>query len=279
VTFILRALLLGVGAYVALGVLAYLYAERVLFQPPRPSYTGSMVPFTRVPVAGSDSVAVHYLPQPDAYFTVLFSHGNAEDLGYLQPILEEIRAAGFAVLAYDYRGYGRSDGGRPTVRGAVEDAEAVYRYATRDLGIPAERIILHGRSLGSGPTLELATRHDVAGVVLESAFVSVLRVVTRAKLFPFDHFSNLARVSKLRRPLLVVHGTRDGVIPAWHGRRLYEAAPGPKWSFWVDEAGHNDLAMVAGAEHGRALAAFAREIQRLQEAEADQQTGQAGSEW
>jgi abhydrolase domain-containing protein 17 len=260
VSALLRVLLLGAAAYGTLAILAFLYAERVLFQPPAPSYTGTLVPFTRVPVTTDETVAVQYLPNPEAEFTILYSHGNAEDLGYLQPVLAGMRNAGFAILAYDYRGYGQSSGGRPTVRGAVEDAEAVYRYAVEDLEIPPARIILHGRSLGSGPTLELATRHDAAGVVLESAFVSVLRVVTRVRLFPFDHYPNLDRVRRLRRPVLVIHGTRDGVIPTWHGRRLFDAAPEPKWAVWVEDAGHNDLAFVAGADHGRALAEFAERI-------------------
>jgi abhydrolase domain-containing protein 17 len=261
---LLRLVLLLAAAYGAIALLAYLYAERVLFQPPAPSYTGILVPFTRVPLGDGDTLAVQYLPDPDAHFTILYSHGNAEDLGYLQPVFDEMRAAGFAVLAYDYRGYGRSTGSRPTVRSTIEDATAVYRYAVDELGIPPDRLILHGRSLGSGPTLELATRYDAAGVVLESAFVSVLRVVTRVRLLPFDHFSNLERVRTLHRPLLVIHGTRDGVIPTWHGRRIHDAAPGPKWAVWVEGAGHNDLAMIAGADHGRALAEFAARVLEIQ---------------
>lgn len=266
---LLRMILLLAATYAVLAVLAYVYAGRVLFQPPSPSYTGSLVPFTRVPVGRGNDVAVQYLPNRDARFTVLFSHGNAEDLGFLQPILSELREAGFAVVAYDYRGYGQSSGPRPSVRRAVEDAEAVYRYVVDHLGVPPDRLILHGRSLGSGPTLALALSHEAAAVVLESAFVSVLRVVTRARVLPFDHYDNLARVRKLRRPLLVVHGTRDGVIPPWHGRSLFDAAPEPKWAVWVEGAGHNDLAMVAGADHGRAMAEFARRIEALQDGGSD----------
>jgi abhydrolase domain-containing protein 17 len=261
----LLRLLLGLAvAYVTVAGLAYFYAERVLFRPPDPSYTDALVPFTRLPLGDDESLAVQYLPNPDAHFTILYSYGNAEDLGYLQPIVTEMRDAGFAVIAYDYRGYGQSSPRRPTVRSATEDAEAVYRYAVDVLEIPPARLLLHGRSLGSGPTLELASRHAAAGVVLESAFVSVLRVITRVKILPFDHFSNLARVRDLDRPLLVIHGTRDGVIPSWHGRRLFAAAPGPKWAAWVEGAGHNDLAMIAGADHGRALAAFAARVRALQ---------------
>jgi abhydrolase domain-containing protein 17 len=263
VTTLFRLVLLGAAGYGVLALLAYLLAERVMFQPPTPSYTGSLVPFTRVPVGSGDTVAVQHIPNPAAHFTILFSHGNAEDLGFLQPVLSEMRDAGFAILAYDYRGYGQSTTRRPTVRSAVEDAAAVYGYAIDHLAIPPHRLILHGRSLGAGPTLEVASRFDAAAVVVESTFVSVLRVVTRLRVLPFDHFPNLDRVRKLRHPLLVIHGTRDGVIPPWHGRRLYHAAPGPKWAVWVEGAGHNDLAAIAGADHGRELADFARRVRDL----------------
>jgi abhydrolase domain-containing protein 17 len=261
---LLRVLVVGLASYGVVTIVAWLYAERALFQPPPASYTAALVPFARVPVGNGDTLAVQYLPNPAASFTILFSHGNAEDLGYLQPILADLHTAGFAVLAYDYRGYGQSSPRRPTARRAAEDAVAVYRYATTQLHIPPDRIILHGRSLGSGPTLELATRFEAAGVVLESAFVSVIRVITRVRILPFDHYHNLDLVSRLRRPLLVIHGTRDRVIPVWHGQRLYAAAPGPAWAVWVQDAGHNDLAAVAGADHGRQLAAFADRILELQ---------------
>src|SRR5690606_34117613 len=95
---VLRLVVLVGVAYGTLALLAWFYAERVLFQPPPSSYPGSLVPYARVAVGAGDTIAVQYLPNPDADFTILFSHGNAEDLGYLQPILEEMRAAGFAVV-------------------------------------------------------------------------------------------------------------------------------------------------------------------------------------
>lgn len=257
-------LLVLVAAYGAISLVAYLYGERVLFQPPAPSYGPDDVPFTRVPVdegsaaGGGDSVAVQHLPNPAAEFTILFSHGNAEDLGHDQPFLRALRDAGFAVLAYDYRGYGRSTDRLPTEKRAVEDAEAVYRYAVRELGIRPDRLIVHGRSLGAGPTLALATRHEVAAVVLESAFTSTYRVVTRAPLLPFDRFPNLVRVRSLDVPVLVIHGTRDRVIPASHGRALFAAAAEPKRALWVEGAGHNDVAWSAGPRYVAALVELSR---------------------
>jgi hypothetical protein len=254
---LLRALVLLLVLYGAAALLAFLMVERLLFQPPPPSYSAADFSVRFAPVGDGDSIALLHLPDPDAAFTLLLSHGNAEDLGHIAPLLDEIRRAGFGVIGYDYRGYGRSTPRRPTIRRAEADAAAAYRYAVEQAGVPPQRLIVHGRSVGSGPTLALAARLPVAAVVLESAFASPYRVLTRVGLLPFDRFPNLARVRALDRPLLVTHGDRDRVIPASHGRALFAAHRGPKRALWVDGAGHNDLLRVAGDRYGRALADFA----------------------
>lgn len=257
---LLRLLLLVVGVWGVISALAYLYAERILFQPPPSSYGPGQVGVKLIPVGRGEAVAVQHLPNPDARYTLLFSHGNAEDLGHLQPLLRRLHGAGFAVLAYDYRGYGLSTGSRPSEKRAIEDAEAVYDFATSELGVRPDRLIVHGRSLGGGPALEVASRHPVAGVVLESTFVSTYRVVTTLPLLPFDRFPNLRRVEGLRVPVLIMHGSRDRVIRPSHGRALFRAAPEPKRALWVAGAGHNDLAVIGGDRYVEALRAFARSI-------------------
>jgi abhydrolase domain-containing protein 17 len=254
---VLRLLGFALFAYVMFALLAFVFAERVIFQPPRPTYSETTVPVARVPVGDDEHVAVVHLPAPDGAFTLLYSHGNAEDLGVLHPLLVQLHALGFGVLAYDYRGYGLSSGSRATVASAAEDAAAVYRHAVEELGIPPQRIIVHGRSLGSGPTLLLATQQEVAGVILEGAFTSTYRVVTRVPLLPFDRYPNLALVRELQVPTLVIHGSRDRVIPFSHGRQLYAAAPEPKRALWVQGAGHNDLVSVAWPRYAAALREFA----------------------
>jgi abhydrolase domain-containing protein 17 len=254
---LLRLAVFGLVAYGALVLLAFVMAERVIFQPPPSSYHSRSRGFERLPVAEDGWIYAAHLPAPEGAPTILFSHGNAEDLGLAMPFLRQLHAAGFGVISYDYRGYGRSSGSRARVVTAAEDAEAVYEWAVLDLGIPPDRIIVHGRSLGSGPTLLLASRHPVAGVILESAFTSTYRVITRVPLLPFDRFPNLAAVRKLDVPVLVIHGTADEVIPVSHGRRLYAAAREPKQALWVEGAGHNDLAAVAGDEYIATIRDFA----------------------
>jgi pimeloyl-ACP methyl ester carboxylesterase len=213
-----------------------------------------------VPVTGDDSIALLHLPNPAAHFTILYSHGNAEDLGDVRPILEALHGYGFAVVAYDYRGYGRSSGSRPTARRATADAEAAYGFTVRSLGVAPGRLILLGRSVGSGPAVHLAVRYQVAGLILESAFTSPYRVLTRVGILPFERFPNLARMPGIRCPVLVIHGTRDEVIPFAHGRALLAAATSRTQSFGVEGAGHNDLLQVAGPRYREALQLFARSI-------------------
>jgi fermentation-respiration switch protein FrsA (DUF1100 family) len=96
--------------------------------------------------------------------------------------------------------------------------------------------------------------------VLESAFVSAFRVLTRVSLLPFDRFHNLRHIRRVRCPVLVIHGTDDEVIPVSHGWRLFEAAGQPKQALWIEGAHHNDVPFVGGARYWRALATFGREV-------------------
>jgi hypothetical protein len=248
-------------AYATIALFALLLADRVIFQPPRPSYRSGAQAVTHIPVGASDSLAVAYLPNPSARYTILYSHGNAEDLGHVLPLLHGLRDLGFAVIGYDYRGYGSSGPGPPSARKAVEDAEAVHRYATAGLGIAPERLIMYGTSVGSGPAVEIAARYPPAGLILQSAFTSTFRVLTRVPVLPFDRFPNLTHLGDVRCPVLIIHGTRDGVVPYSHGRRLYAEANEPKHALWVEGAGHNDLLGVAGQRYVDALRRFAELVE------------------
>jgi fermentation-respiration switch protein FrsA (DUF1100 family) len=248
--------------YAAFAAYAYFLSERLIFQPPSPTYRAGQLPIVMIPGADGGLIATLYLPNPSASLTILYAHGNAEDVGIVAPMLAELRAHGFAVLGFDYRGYGSSTGGPTTTSGAIRDMESVYRYAEHTLGIPPSRLVLYGRSVGGGPATDVAARFPAAGLVLESTFTSAFVVMTRVPLLPFDRFPNLRHIRQVHAPVLVIHGTADEVIPVSHGRRLYEAATNPKQSLWVDGAHHNDLPLVAGQRYWDALTEFARTIAR-----------------
>jgi pimeloyl-ACP methyl ester carboxylesterase len=200
------ALLAALLAYTALASLAYFASDRLIFQPPRASYRADQLPIVLIPSPDGGSIATLYLPNPRSALTLLYAHGNAEDLGQLVPWLEELRQSGYSVLAFDYRGYGASTGGRTTASGATRDMETVYQHAVHTLGVQPSHLVLYGRSVGSGPATDLAARLPAGGLVLESAFTSAFLVVTHLPLLPFDRFPNLRHLRRVRCPVLVIHG-------------------------------------------------------------------------
>ena len=101
----------------------------------------------------------------------------------------------------------------------------------------------------------------MAGLILESAFTSAYRVMTRWPLFPGDKFNNVKKLVRISCPVLVIHGRVDRVVPFHHGQRLYDAAPSEiKQHLWVDSAGHNDLQQRAGDSYRTAIVEFMKEL-------------------
>jgi hypothetical protein len=241
--------------YVCLALFGCVMADRLIFQPPPSSYGIKMAGLLQVSATDGTSLAVLYLPNPSAKHTLFFFHGNAEDLGDEAPVLRSWQAIGFAVLAFDYRGYGLS-GGHPSEGKINADTQTVLAYAEAHFGVVPARSIVVGRSVGSGPAVELAVNVPVAGLVLISPFTSAFRVVTRVKVLPFDRFDNLAKIDRLRCPLLVIHGTVDSVIPFSHGEALFAAAPEPKRHVWIEGANHNDIFALAGDRIAKELLDF-----------------------
>jgi abhydrolase domain-containing protein 17 len=172
--------------YAFLCLYAVFFSDRLIFQPPAAGYQDTSEIIKLSSANGLKISAVHF-PNPQAQYTILYSHGNAEDLGYIWSVLREIRDSGFAVFAYDYQGYGTSQG-KPSEYNVYRDSSAAYGYLTEQLRVPPKQIILYGRSVGGGPAIDLAARQSVGGLVVESSFVSVFRVLTQIPLLPFDKF-------------------------------------------------------------------------------------------
>ena len=251
----LRHLLgLVVLGYLLALLVVLLLVDRVLFQPNPPSYVKSN-DLTFIPVGKGERIAAVWLSNPRARYTILHSHGNGEDLGDILPELREFREQGYAVFGYDYRGYGLSSG-RPTEANACADIEAAYLYLTEVLKIPSEQIIVHGYSVGGGPSVWLASRHKTAGLVLESCFTTALSTVTKIPIFPIDRFRNIDLIGVVTVPILIIHGTADRVVPYSLGEKLLAAAPAPKKFLRVEGAGHFGLRDEAGERYWEAWRTF-----------------------
>jgi abhydrolase domain-containing protein 17 len=250
-----RMLRIIVLVYIGLAIYLWFFADRMIFLPHASSYKDG--PETlKIRSANGRLISALHLPNPSARFTLLVSHGNAEDLGDDRYWLEDLRRAGFSVFAYDYQGYGTSEG-KASEKGAYDDENAAYDYLTASLKIAPDHIIIFGRSVGSGPAVHLAARRPAAGLILQSPFVSAFRVLTRVPLLPFDKFPNHKEIHRVHCPILIIHGTQDNVIGPWHGQKLFALANEPKHFVGVQGAGHNDLDTVAGPSYPKAIQEFA----------------------
>jgi alpha-beta hydrolase superfamily lysophospholipase len=227
--------------YITLCLVACGFSNKFIFHPPPAQYTAMAPPLQMLTSKEGRQVAAFWYPPqgPDSPI-LLWSHGNAEDMGSLAPLYTELRARGFAILAYDYPGYGLSEGS-PTERGCYDAAEAAFTFLTTHEKIPADQIILFGQSVGSGPACWLAEQHDTRGLVLISPFRSAYLTATRIPLFPGDKFKNIKRIDHIDEPLIVIHGEDDRTIRFSDGQALYERHAGPKRFIPIPNAHHNNI--------------------------------------
>jgi len=184
---------------------------------------------------------------------VLVAAGNAGDRSMRAPLASSLAQRGLAVLLFDYRGYGGNPGS-PTEDGLAQDVRAAREYLLTTVGVPPERILYYGESLGAAVVVELATEHPPAGLVLRSPFADLASVAREH--YPFlpvglllrDRYPNLDRIATVRVPTTVVYGTGDSIVPPAQSRQVAEMAGGPVRLVAVPGADHNDPALLNGAE-------------------------------
>ena len=181
---------------------------------------------------------------------LLFSHGNGELIDYWPSALEEPRRWGLAVLLVEFPGYGRS-GGAPSQRSVTAAVLAAFDWACRRPSVDPTRIIAYGRSVGGGAAAALAGERPVAAMILESTFTGVAVFARRygaPGILVRDRFDNLAAARRFTKPLLILHGDHDEIIPVAHARALHAAQPSSE--LYLMPCGHNDCPQPwAAIEH------------------------------
>jgi uncharacterized protein len=231
--------------------LVMFFEERLIFFPERIGVGPS--PGDDVWIASGRGQRMHgwHVTRPAARATLLHLHGNAGHLESRRGLVLALASLGVNVLAIDYRGYGKSEGGFPSERSVDEDARAAFDFLRARQ--PALPVVVHGESLGGGAACELALQADVAGLVLQSSFTSVPAMA--AVVYPFlpaalvrTRFDNLRKVKEIAAPKLFIHSRSDEIVPFAMGEQLYAAARGPKERLWLSASGHNDALFVDGAE-------------------------------
>lgn len=253
------------GGYALLVAFAYLTQDRMVYFPTSTLLTNPGdhgLPYEDVALVAEDGVRLHawFVPVPDARATVLFFHGNGGNLSHRIDSLRIFHDLGLSVLILSYRGYGRSEG-RPGEAGIRRDANAAWRHLREDRGIPAEQIVVFGRSLGAAVGAELAARERPGAVILESAFTSAADLA--ADVYPWLPVRWLIRyeydvrgaLRDIDVPLLIAHSRDDEIVPFRHAREL-EVAAGANTRLLEMRGGHNDGFLRTGAAYRQGLHDF-----------------------
>lgn len=241
------------GLVLYLIMLLYLmwFEEALIFYPfryPNGDWNPPGLAFEDAWFEAADGTKLHgwYIPHDKPQAAVVFAHGNAGNLSWRAPIMQQFHEeADVAILIFDYRGYGRSSGS-PNEEGILQDARAARDWLAEKEGIPPEEVVLMGRSLGGGVMVDLAAKDGAKALILESTFTSLPDVA--ANVYPFvpvrwlmrNRLDSFSKISDYHGPLLLSHGTSDEIIPFSQGKRLFEAANEPKDFFEIPAAGHND---------------------------------------
>ncbi|MGJ8677968.1 MAG: alpha/beta hydrolase [Akkermansiaceae bacterium] len=230
--------------YLTLLVVALAFSNKLIFPIPPAGYNHDTENISILMTPDGTGISTFYFAAEETMPTILWSHGNAEDIGYLADVFNIFIAEGFGIFAYDYPGYGISEG-EPSEEGCYTAVQTAWDHMTTKLSIPKQQIIVYGQSVGSGPATWLVAREEAAALVLVAPFLSAFRVATRVPIFPNDPFKNIHEIKNVEEPLLVIHGDQDKVIAQWHGKKLYHLHSGEKTFISIRGAGHNDIYYLA----------------------------------
>jgi fermentation-respiration switch protein FrsA (DUF1100 family) len=225
--------------------------SRGIFQParfPRGEWNQTAVVAQDAHFTAADGTKLHgwYVPHEKPNGHALLLHGNAGNVTLLAETLRILnRRHGLAVLALDYRGFGKSEG-KPSEDGLYQDARAARRWLAQKEGIAEADVILMGTSIGGAVAVDLAARDGARGLVLANTLTSLPAVAQDQtpwlpmKWLVATRFDALSKIADYHGPVLISHGDADTIVPFKHGQALYDAAPGPKRLVTVKGGGHND---------------------------------------
>jgi uncharacterized protein len=246
-----RVLVSAAVIYLVLVGFLMLFEEALIFPAPRyplGDWTPAALGQEEVYFQADDGTRLHgwYVAPPEPRAYVLFCHGNGESVGFLGDYLALLRdELNVAVFAFDYRGYGRSEG-RPTEQGILSDGRAAQAWLANRAGVRQDEIVLWGRSVGGAVAVDLAAENGARGLIIERTFTSLPDVASRhypwapVQLLMRTRLDSLRRINQYRGPLLQSHGTADSIIPFALARKLYDAYKGEKEFLELAGHDHND---------------------------------------
>jgi fermentation-respiration switch protein FrsA (DUF1100 family) len=245
--FFYISLLLGLITYLIVLTYIYLYQRNLLYHPLDNGYQEDKINFDykEIFIQNKEGIKLKaWLHEKDLINkkTIIFFHGNAGNLRNRNYKLNELSKFDVNFLIVAYRGFSGNQG-KPSEQGLYEDARSTLNWL-KIKGVKEKNLILYGESLGTAVAIEIAQNKDLAGIILESPFTSMVELAQ--KYYPFipvkfllkDKYETIKKLPNINSPLLVLHGKLDSIVPFSMGEELFKKANKPKFKYFIDNDDH-----------------------------------------
>lgn len=267
-TVVIAALYISACVYMRATQLDHVFEPELALQT-TPDRLGMKFEELRIPVgSGADKGELYgwWIPAASNAPTILYLHGNYRNIGHNLEHTLRLHNLGFNVLLPDYRGYGKSSGGRPNEAKVYQDADAAWQYLVNVRGVKSQQAFIYGHSLGAAIAVDLAVHHpEAAGLITESGFTSMAAMGKLSYPYlPVDwlldqRFESLQKIARIKIPVLLIHGTWDKRVPVQMAQQLFAAAPQPKTLTLIEGGEHNNNGAVGWTEYRDAVTAFVKQ--------------------
>ena len=247
VNYFTYILLIFVTIYLFILISTYLFQRNLLYHPTENNYFGDQltVSIDKVKIKTQDNIeltAWYHSKNLNDYKTILFLHGNAGSLENRIHKINHFKDMNVNFLLVSWRGFSGNKG-KPTEKGLYLDAKGAVAWL-KSKGIRENNIIIYGESLGTGVATEIAQNKNFGGIILESPFTSMIAAgkdkypYLPVRLLLKDKYESDKKIKNINSPILIMHGKVDNIVPFHMGKKMYELANEPKYSYFSDYDDH-----------------------------------------
>ena len=220
----------------------YIFQRDLLYHPTENNYDGDKltVNIQEVKIVTDDNIdllAWYHNKDINKFKTILFLHGNAGSLENRIHKINHFEDMNINFLLLSWRGFSGNKG-KPTEKGLYQDARSAVKWLVKQ-GVIEENIIIYGESLGTGITTEIAQNKNFAGIILETPFTSMVAAgKSKYPIFPIklllkDKYESDKKIKNIKSPVLIMHGEEDQIVPFWMGKKMFQMANEPKYSYFT----------------------------------------------
>jgi len=240
--YILFLVILVILVYFFASLGLYIFQRNLLYHPTENNYDGDKltVNIEEVKIVTDDNIdllAWYHNKDINKFKTILFLHGNAGSLENRIHKINHFKDMNINFLLLSWRGFSGNKG-KPTEQGLYQDAKSAVKWLVKQ-GVIEENIIIYGESLGTGITVEISQNKNFAGIILETPFTSMVAAgKSKYPIFPIklllkDKYESDKKIKNIKSPILIMHGEEDQIVPFWMGKKMFQMANEPKYSYFT----------------------------------------------